>query len=241
MPTLVDISPQQLQEMRRASAGTSKSAVATAAPSDGSYDNDAELWQMLNAGKAEDNPYLPYLTPRVVTGSDGKKYLRIPKNQELLNLGKFFDERGQQQYDNSSKFVNDYLGWKDSQTKLGLEAAKTEYAINKPYYKPTSGDGDAGTPAKALAVSNEKTSTGGLAFFEKQKDGTKKPITAADYAGTTGQNIIDILSQSNDPADKKIIEDTKNLEADIANGVVTVDEALAALQEDYPHVYGSRR
>lgn len=242
MPTLIEMSPDQLDEMRK--TNYRGGSAATAAPKTSGFDNDAELFQMLNGGQLEANPYLPYLEPRVVTGADGKKFLRIPKNQELVTLGKFFDERGKEQYKNTASFVNDYLKYKQDQTKLGyererldLDKAKTQYDINKPYYAPKKSTTPKTEPA--AAVTKQSTASGGLSFFQKQKDGTKKPITVAEYSQVTGQNVVDILSQSKDPNDKKIIADTVALESAINEGKITADEALAALQTDYPWVYGS--
>lgn len=206
------------------------------------YNADAELWQGLQGGLAVDNPYVPFLEPKVIE-RDGKRFLRIPKNQELQKLAEFFDKRGDQKFKNQKDFVTSYFSYRNGErenarqeTELGLKVAKTQYDLNKPYFKPTIPK-----PEKVGKYKMEKNKTGGLRFTQEQKDGTQKPITAAEYALLSGQNVVDLLAQDPTGNSQKVIDDTNAIETKIKNGEMSAEAGLQALIKAYPWVYGSSR
>lgn len=114
-------------------------------------EQEAQMWQYMSGGDTGENPYLPYVQPRVVE-VDGKKVLRIPKNQTLLDLAKYFDDRQNTIVGQRSDFAGNFLNYLKNNAserydagmldiayqQLGLNTAKTMYDINKPYYKPGS-------------------------------------------------------------------------------------------------------
>lgn len=190
---------------------------------------DADFFQQLSGG-SETNPYLPYLRPTVVT-KDGKQYLRIPKNQQLLNLAKYFDSVDKSQFTNTRQLAQDFIRFQDQEDSQKLGWAKEERIVAKEN-KPKAPKSE-----KVPAVSTKKTASGGIAFFQTQKDGTKKPITAAQYVASTGQNIRDVLSQSEDENDAKIVDEMDQLEEAVKEGTITEEEAVQSLQADYPWVF----
>lgn len=202
------------------------------------YHGDAEVFQNLSGSLATENPYLPFLQPKVIDRG-GKRVLRIPKNQELMKLGQFFDDHADTKFKNANDFTKTYLDFLKSdrdQKKLELDTAETQYKINKPYFKPTTPK-----PEKVGKFKMESNKTGGLRFTQEQKDGTIKPITAAEYALLAGQNVLDLLAQDPTPNSQKVIDDTKAIEAKIKSGQITASDGLDALIKAYPHVYGSSR
>lgn len=193
---------------------------------------DADFFQQLSGG-SETNPYLPYLQPTVIT-KDGKSFLRIPKNQQLLNLAKYFDSVDKTKFSNTRQLAQDFLNFQDQENSQALGWQKEQRMVEKD--NKTSAP-KAPKQEKVPAVSTKKTASGGISFFQTQKDGTKKPITAAEYVATTGQNIRDVLSQSEDENDAQIVDEIDQLEQAINEGTITQDEALQSLQADYPWVF----
>lgn len=155
--------------------------------------------------------------------------LRIPKNQTMLDLAKFFDAHNNQQFKNSSDFVTSFFKWRQDEQK-------TQYDINKPYFKATTPK-----PQKVGKFKMDNTTTGGLRFTQEQADGTSKPITAAEYALLSGQNVLDILAQDKTGNSQKVIDETKAIEQQITDGKITPQQGLDALIKAYPWVYGSSR
>jgi hypothetical protein len=206
------------------------------------YDADAEMFQNLSGAAAAENPYLPFLEPKVIDRGDGKRVLRIPKNQQLLDLGKFFDTAGNTKFKNANDFAKTYLDFLKSnreEKSLQLDTAKTMYDINKPYFKPTAPK--VTKVDKVGKFKMEKNASGGLRFTQEQKDGTLKPITAAEYALLSGQDVLDVLANDPTSNSQKVIDDTKAIETKIQNGDITAQAGLDALIKAYPNVYGSSR
>lgn len=186
------------------------------------YHGDAEVYQNLSGAAAQENPYLPFLKPKVVERG-GKRYLRIPKNQELMKLGEFFDTHNDKEFKNTNQLAQTYLDF-----------IKTRYDVNKPYFKST-----APKPKKVGKFKMEKTDTGGLRFTQDQGDGSYKPITAAEYALLSGNNVLDLLAQDPTPNSQKVIDDTRAIEEKINSGEISAEDGLDALIKAYPYVYGS--
>lgn len=204
------------------------------------YDN-AEVWQYLQGGDIKQNPYLPYLEPTVIT-KNGKRFLRIPRNQEMLTLSKYFDERGDAQYKNRSDFVQQYLKYRQDQTgnalnerkqswtetmdeaNYGLERAKTEYAVSKPYYKP-------GTDKKNSTSDKYKitrTDSGGMTFLKNDE-----PIGAYTYATEKGKTLMDVLKGSQDPGDKELLD---SIDVLMKNGA-SYEEIISELEQEKPYLF----
>jgi len=98
---------------------------------------DAELWQYLQGGDLGENPYIAFLQPYEIE-KDGKKYLRIPKNQELKDMAIFWEDWRSGRIEHRENFMDDYLKYRhDMSTEavdeggLALDMAKFEQAIKE--------------------------------------------------------------------------------------------------------------
>ena len=98
---------------------------------------DAEMWQYLQGGDIGENPYMAFLQPHEVT-KDGKRYLRIPKNQELKAMATFWEDWRSGRIEHRENFMDDYLRYRHdisteavAEGRLALDIAKYEQAISE--------------------------------------------------------------------------------------------------------------
>jgi len=94
------------------------------------YDEDAQFWQSLSGAAFAENPYAPFLQPKVIDRG-GKKVLRIPKNQELLKLADFFNTAQNTKFGNVNDFAKTYLGFLNDERRFGLDTAKFNLDVAK--------------------------------------------------------------------------------------------------------------
>lgn len=124
------------------------------------YDEDAQMWQSLSGAAFAENPYAAFLEPKVVDRG-GKKFLRIPKNQEMLKLGDFFETTNKNKFSNANDFAKTYLGFLNDEKKFGLDVAKYNLDVTK----------EGRAAAKAANSGNPKSKDRKLTIAESQKLG----------------------------------------------------------------------
>lgn len=106
------------------------------------YEEDAQVFQTLQGGAQEENPYMPFLQPRVMTVGN-KKFLRIPKNQEMMTMAKFFEDNRSSRFNSLNDLASRYLTYRHDiategvanktqaldEKKFGLDVAKYDEAV----------------------------------------------------------------------------------------------------------------
>lgn len=134
------------QGQPQGAVGTDKSSFLVGigvTPEGGDAEQEAQMWQALSGGNIQENPYIPFLQPREFTDQEsGKKFIRIPKNQTMMDLADFFEGARKQRTTEVGNLGDQFIKWQNNQVNQALDTATTQYQLNKPY---SSGGGGRGS------------------------------------------------------------------------------------------------